>query len=399
MIYLTESQARRLTLSCQGLWGKTPFAKRESGVHQVIEQLGYIQIDTISVIQRSHHHVCWTRVPTYEPKHLHQLIAEKRVFEYWSHAAAFLPMRDYRFSLPRKEALRSGKKKHWHERDQQLQRYVLDRIAAEGPLQSRDFDKGDHATSAWWGWKPAKRALEQLFMEGQLMIQERRNFQKVYEVTERVLPAEIDTRFPTDAEMARHLIAVFLQAHGLAQEAAFTHLRKSWKKVVRKELKEMEEEGLIQEIRIAESDQSVWVWTEHLEQLPIRKKQAWVHLLSPFDNVVIQRDRLSFLFGFDYLIECYVPRPKRQFGYFSLPILFGEEMVGRTDLKADRKKRILLVQHLWLESPSAKDDSFIYQLSKKLWEMARVHDCDSIQVNHIHPPEFREVLEKSLQEN
>ena len=153
-----------------------------------IEHLGYIQIDTISAIERAHHHTLWNRNPRYKPSHLDQLLADKKVFEYWSHAASYLPMRDYRYSLPRKQAIKNGEQNHWYERDERLMKSILQRIDSEGPLMARDFEnKGKK--SGEWSSKPAKRALENLFMQGDLMVPYHRvNFQKVYHLTERVLP-------------------------------------------------------------------------------------------------------------------------------------------------------------------------------------------------------------------
>lgn len=389
MITLTNSQARRLTLNCQGLL--TKFAKREKGTREAIEQVSYIQIDTISVAVRAHHHTFWSRVPTYQPEYLHYLQAEKKyIFEYWSHAAAYLPMQDFRFSLPRKHAIASGEK-HWHKRDKKLMKWVLDRIKAEGPLQSRDF--GEHQRSGeWWGWKPTKVALEQLFMEGTLMVAERRGFQKVYDLAERVLPPHIDTSMPTPKEMARHLILRAIHAHGFKMDSEITYLRKGIKALVKNTLSEMVEANELVPLNIKGSDQLYYTTPDLLESIPgaIRKKQ--IHILSPFDNLVIQRKRLGDIFQYDYQIECYVPEPKRKYGYYSLPLLWGDSFIGRLDPKADRKSGVFYVKGLWLE-PGVEDYEAIAPVfAQKLIEFAQFSGCESIVIENSQPSDFGKVL-------
>ncbi len=183
-------------LSAQGLNGSA-FGKKKEGTLNAIEHLGYIQIDTISVVERAHHHTIWTRVNDYKKNYLEELIEDKTVFEYWSHAAAFLPMRDYRFSLYRKNLFATGARK-WYD-NKKITRFVYDRIAAEGPLQSKDFEE-QKKKAGWWEWKESKRALEQLFMEGKLMVAKRQGFQKVYDIDERVLTARVNDKIPSEKE-------------------------------------------------------------------------------------------------------------------------------------------------------------------------------------------------------
>ncbi len=187
-----------------------------------IEHLGYVQIDTISAIQRAHHHTLWNRNPEYELSHIDTLIESKQLFEYWSHAAAYLPMRDYKYSLPRKEAILKNEQSHWFQKDVKLMDSILKRIENEGPLMAKDFEH--KAKLGEWQSKPAKQALENLFMQGELMISSRKNFHKVYDLTERVLPNNIDTNSPSQQEYIRFLITSYLRANGIGQasECLFT---------------------------------------------------------------------------------------------------------------------------------------------------------------------------------
>lgn len=389
---ISLKQAKRLALLRQGLLRRQPFGKGKEAANEVIKRLSYNQIDTISVINRTHHHVLWTRVPSYQKEMLHQLLAEdQKIFEYWSHAAAYLPIEDFRFSLPRKHALNTGES-HWFERDPKMMNWVLDRISAEGPLQARDFKapKGYQKTEMW-SWKPAKIALEQLFMEGLLMVKERRGFQKVFDLTERILPSHIDTRFPDPVEYGSYLALRAIDAHGIATKEEMGYLRKAKrKKTIIEALSQMQEEGIIMPLKLHE--QVYYTRPEYLDKLPLRLPKKQLHLLSPFDNTVIQRKRLSSLFDFEYQIECYVPAPKRKYGYFVLPILWGDEMVGRIDLKAERKQKKLLLKNLVFESELTIDDTLLTALGAKLKALAQFNGCESLVVERTFPDVSSELL-------
>jgi hypothetical protein len=216
---------RRIALDRQGLLKTDCFGRGKRATLRAIEQLGYVQIDTISVVERAHHHVLWSRVPNYQPKFLDQLVAERKVFEYWFHAAAWLPMSDYRFALPRMAQI-NGERSWFEGIDRKLMHEILVRIEAEGPLRARDFEDTRASSTGWWDWKPAKQALEQLFMQGELMVSGREGFQKRYDLPERVLPDTVDTRMPTMDEYASHLIETTLRAHGFASIKSMTYLRK-----------------------------------------------------------------------------------------------------------------------------------------------------------------------------
>ena len=235
---LSIPQARKLALLSQRLPPLRQAGKAADNTLRAIEHLGYVQIDTISVVQRAHHHTLWNRNPNYQASHLEQLIEDKQVFEYWSHAAAYLPMRDYRFSLPRKLAMASGQQRHWYARDEKMLQLVLKRIETEGPLMAKDFDYTGQKMGEWQS-KPAKRALEYLFMQGDLMAPRRVNFHKVYDLTERVLPADANTRPPTPEEHARFLISRYLQANGLGLAEQMAYLLKGVKPLILATLQEM----------------------------------------------------------------------------------------------------------------------------------------------------------------
>ncbi|MEM7014391.1 MAG: crosslink repair DNA glycosylase YcaQ family protein [Verrucomicrobiota bacterium] len=391
---LSNHEARKLALLSQRVPPTKQPGSAAAATLSAIEHLGYIQIDTISVIQRAHHHTIWNRNPRYQPRQLDQLLDDNEVFEYWSHAAAFLPMRDFRFSLPRKMALARGEDEHWFERDKQLEKQVLKRIADEGPLFARDFDHNGKRTGEWQA-KPAKRALENLFMQGDLMAPRRVNFQKVYDLPERVLPESIDTSEPTKEEHARHLITRYLEGHGLGQAAEIAYLRKGAKPLIADTLLEMTAAGELTEIRVGDEHYHAFPGSLQLLKKPLARSK--LKILSPFDNLVIQRKRLQALFGFDYLIECYVPEAKRRYGYFALPILWDGRLVARMDCKAERKKSRLHINLLEIEPWLKKTDSFVEALRKELKPFLKFNGCSHLTVHKTTPKSIKPVLEASIE--
>lgn len=373
---LTIDEWLRLNLQRQGLL--QPAASAAS----VIRQLGYVQIDSINVVERAHHHVLHSRLPGYHPEQLQQAIADKEVFEYWAHAAAYLPMSDYRYSLQRKQQLSQGDK-HWFEPDEPLMREVLARVRAEGPLKASDFEHSSDQHGSWWDWKPAKKALEQLFMRGELMVVRRERFQKVYDLAERVLPPGIDTRVPDDDEFGRYLVNRFLNANGFGSEAQFAYLRKGMRPVIKRVLAQGLEAGELQRFKV---DGQQYFCPAELSAAPMIPERVW--LLNPFDNLVIQRNRLKQWFGFDYQLEVYLPQEKRIYGYYSLAILWRQQFIGRVDVKADRPRQCLLLQNLVLEPEYANrplDDVLLAELVRAIADYTRFNACERwklVRSNH-----------------
>jgi len=393
MATATSNKLRRIAFDAQGLLRTAPFGRGVDATHRALEQIGYVQIDTISIVARAHHHTLWNRVPNYRPAHLDQLVSERRAFEYWFHAAAYLPMRDYRFALPRMHALRSGER-HWFRRDRKLMGAVLDRIRAEGPLLARDFE-APKGGKGWWDWKPAKRALEQLFMQGDLMIAGRNGFQKVYDLTERVLPSGVGTSPPTTAEYAEHLLDTALRAHGFVAPKEVTYGRRGT--AIRKALKACLNarvgDGTLVEFTEADVD---YVARPELLDRNAPKLTARARLLSPFDNAVIQRDRNVAVHDFDYQIECYVPAPKRRFGYFCLPILYRDRLVGRVDCKAHREQRRFDLLHLHVERDVPDREQFASAFAAAVREFAAFNECDAIKVVKVSPSAWTAPIRSAL---
>ena len=403
---ISSELARRIVLNCQLLDGRAKLPKGKEGVAQTIEKLGYVQIDTINIIERAHHHTLWTRRPDFNPEILHELQSQdRRVFEYWGHAASYLPMSDYRYYIPlmRRHDNPEGKwmkarlKKYGH-----LMNPVLERIRKEGALASKDFETpADEKRGSWWDWRPAKVALELLFWKGELMITERQNFQRVYDLTERVLPDDTNTNIPDDNELGRFLVSCALSSYGVATEKEIcNHIPVAGKTIVINSLKDFVESGEVVTIKIAEDTKSdYYAFLDVIEKSKkLKRKTPCLHLLSPFDNLIIQRERTKRLFDFEYTLECYVPAGKRKFGYFVLPILWGEEFVGRLDAKADRKNKVLVIKSLSFEKGINDYGDLHSSLAEKLKDFALFNKCERIDLERVRPAKLKRTLNALLKE-
>ena len=370
-----KSQLRHLALSKQGLASQQQFGAGLSGTRSAIEHLGYVQIDTLSVVERAHHHVLWSRVPGYDLTHLNQLISEQQIFEYWYHAAAYLPMRDYRYALPRMRSIRNGESRYYRNIDNHLMNEILARVTAEGALRLRDFETGNRGEGTWWNQGPGRRAINKLFMQGDLMVCGRNGMEKVYDLTERCLPEGIDLSVPTLSEYAAYLFDTTLRAHGVFTWKQLLHLQrgKPMRDAMREVLDQRIEVGVVRAQDSADAP-TVYVDVKALDQAPTVDGGA-VQILSPFDNAVIHRDRLSSLFEFDYKIECYVTAAKRVFGYFCLPILYGDKFVGRIDCKAHRAEQRFEVLSLHIEDDTLDQDQFFPVLNDELQRFADFNKC------------------------
>ncbi len=401
MIKLKQQQLKHLcrrVLSAQGLLKYKPYGQGLAGARAAIKNLGYVQLDSISVIERAHHHVLYSRVPGYQPTMIEKLMQGGEVFEYWAHAAAVLPICDFRYSLPYKHAIKSGQT-HWSKNpDRKLMKELLARISSDGPLRSRDVKKqvdSNVKKSGWWDWKPAKRALEQLYMQGNLMVSSRKGFEKTYDLTERVLPSHVDTSMPDMDELATHLLDQQLRSYGLVSVKGITYLRRNTKlkTAVQNLVNERLSQGKVQQIQLP--NESMYLIEAEAFENSMPRVNNKLRILSPFDNTVIQRDRLNDLFGFNYQLECYVPASKRQYGYFSLPLLYREEFIGRMDCKAHRKERLLEIKSLHLAADLKGDEVFIEYFLSALDEFKGFQACETLIFGE-GPIDFKPWLYQSL---
>jgi uncharacterized protein YcaQ len=381
--------------------GSVDLPAGKEGVYQCIDRLGYVQIDTISVVERAHNHTLWVRRPDYDPQMLHELQAkDRRVFEWWASAMSYVPMSDYRFY-----AVNMNKPLNWHRKwyteNVELTERVLERIRAEGPLGSSDFKPPkDFKRGDWWSWKPSKIALECLFSMGELMVTERRRFQRIYDIRERVLPSNLDTTPPTPDELGRFQVRRLLGGLGFAAVDRVQWARWGSSPVDAQIIQDLIDAGELVAFEIGGiDDQRYCALTDRLEYVlnrPASDLTHIVHLLSPFDNLVIRRGWLHTVFDFQYKLEAYTPKAKRKYGYFCLPILWGDQFVGRVDAKADRKPKTFIVRKLAFEPEFSDYDALMPTFVDKLRHFASFNGCERFALEGTEPAHVRAPLEQAL---
>jgi uncharacterized protein YcaQ len=393
-VTLTLSQARSIILHAAGLSKPAQFGKGPEAVYKLIEQLGFLQIDTNYVVERAHHHAIYARVPNYQLEWLDQLQRDGRIFEFWTFAAGYIPMHHFRYSLPVKKAFLT-RRGPVTQMEMNLMKSVLDRIAREGPLMARDFEN-DRLTKStgWWDWRPSKVALERLHLEGKIMTSRKGNFQKVYDLTENLLPSGIDQSMPSESEFARHVIIRSLKAMGIAYLKEIVFTARYVPNTVKTEIQKMVDEGIVSTVKIEGLKGST------LYMLPVyHKKKIKItgdcFILSPFDILNVFRHRLRDFFHFDYQVECFVPKPKRKYGYFSLPILIGDTFIARMDSKADRKERMYLIHNLHLEKVKLTNQ-MITKLVESIKAFATFNQCDQILIEKCNQAVIAKELKKRL---
>jgi uncharacterized protein YcaQ len=348
-ITITPSQARAIILHAAGLSKRGQFGKGKEAVYKFVNHLEFVQIDTNYVVERAHHHAIAARVPDYKPEWLDQLQTNGRIVEAWTYATGYIPAHFFRFTLPVKESfLRRWKSLPQPEINSMNK--VLDRIGREGPMMASDFEN-DRVTksSGWWDWRPSKLALERLHLMGKLMTTRKENFQKVYDLVENILPRDLDMTMPTAEEYARYVIRRSLKGFGIAYMKEIVFSTRYTKSMVKEEIQKMIDEGEVCTVEIAGLKTSPLYMSAEYKKKKINLSDD-AFILSPFDVLNVYRHRLRDFFNFDYQVECFVPKAKRKYGYFSLPISIGDAFVARMDSKADRKEQVLTIHNLHFES-------------------------------------------------
>ncbi|MDQ0396309.1 winged helix-turn-helix domain-containing protein [Labrys monachus] len=344
---LSTAEARRLWLGAQRLDMPAPFGNGPEATPLAVEHLGYVQIDTINVIERCHHHILWSRIPDYRREHLVQAqSADKSVFEYWTHALAYIPTPDLRFFLADMKQHRAVPSDWFASVTKADLKKVLTLVRDGGPLTIRDIEddvlvEKDHA---WASRKPSKRALQFAFYTGVLTVSGRQGMLKTYELMERHFGWNERPKPATERQTLDYLVDRALRAQGVVSLDSICHLDAGRKPAVRQVIEaRMRRRQLVAVAVEGAGKTEHWAEPRTLDTLPAAPAEG-VHILSPFDPLIIQRKRLRLFFGYDHLFEAYVPREKRVLGYFALPVLVGDEVVAAIDIKTDRAGRALLIQ-------------------------------------------------------
>jgi uncharacterized protein len=345
---LSSVCARRIWLRAQRLDEPAPFGGGAEAMRAAIEHLGYVQIDTINVIERCHHHILFTRIPEYRREHLHQAQSvDRTVFEYWTHALSYLPARDLRFYL-------GAMRRDWARRSTWFTsvteadlRKVISRIRRDGALTIRDIDDDVlvEKNHLWASRKPSKRALQLAFYRGLVTVSRRTGMLKTYELTGRHFGWDKAPRAATEREGVDYLLDRALRAQGIVSLESICYLSASRKPALLRAIEARERRKELVPVDIeGAGKQEHWVRPETIEVDAGGGAERLVHILSPFDPLINQRKRVALFFGYEHRFEAYVPKDKRVFGYFALPVLVGDEIVAAIDLKTDREREKLLMQ-------------------------------------------------------
>ncbi|HEU0300758.1 MAG TPA: crosslink repair DNA glycosylase YcaQ family protein [Longimicrobium sp.] len=402
-IHLDQPAARALMLAAMGLDRRPRRRARKADVLAAIRRMGTLQIDTISVVARSPYLVLWTRLGDYDPRWLDELLAEGKLFEYWSHEACFLPIEDYPLYRHRMldHAWAGWRYAHkWMDAHRDDAARLLQFVRERGPVRSTDFERAE-TRGGWWSWKPEKRMLESLFTAGELMIARREGFQRIYDLRERVLPSWDDARLPSTGEVRRTLVLEVVRAMGIAKAkwvADYFRMDKTSTKLIPERLAE---DGGLLRVPVEGWKEPAYVHPDHADTARAaaagRLKPVLTTLLSPFDPLVWDRGRASEMFGFDYRIEVYTPAPKRVYGYYVLPILHRGKLVGRLDPKAHRKEGVFEVRKIHFEPGVRLTERLIAEVAAAVRDCARWHGTPRVEVRASHPPEAVARLHDALE--
>ena len=384
---LTNRDARRLFLHHHALAEQPTGPARGDALYDLIDRLGFVQVDSINTVERAHHMILFARRQSYRPRHLKPLLEkDRRLFEHWTHDASIIPAEFFphwqlRF---RRHAVRLRERwDNWHGQEF-VSKFddVLQRIREHGPVTSGEVGEDEERSGGgWWEWHPSKTALEYLWRTGSLCVCHRQGFFKVYDLTERVMPEQHRTHVPEDHETIEWACSAAMDRLGFATSGEIAAF---WETVSAAEAKtwcsEALDQGRLIEIEVECADgkrRRCFAWPDLLQRLDrVPEPSGRIRVLSPFDPALRDRKRTERLFGFRYRIEVFVPAPKRQYGYYVFPLLEGDRLIGRIDMKRDGD--VLRVRAFWPERRVKLSACRLKKLETALDRMARFAQCQSV---------------------
>jgi uncharacterized protein YcaQ len=387
-VELTADEARRIALRAQGFLGAPD---RRAGVHGILRHLGAVQLDTISVLARSHELIPYARLGAigrrtvdsayWTPTPEGTTVAWPHAFEYWSHAACILPIEEWPHFAFRRRAYRA--RPHWnHPLPDGVYDQVIKQLRAEGPLTATDLG-GAKKTSEWWDWSGTKVAVERALMYGEVVCVERRGWKRVYDLAERAVPEELLHDQLDDAECLRRLVRLAGQSLGVGTRADIADYHRLKGEQVDAVIADS---GLVP-VTVEDWGKPAWADPAALETPPRGRHRTT--LLSPFDSLIWERARTERIFGFTHRLEAYVPKPKRVYGYFTMPVLAGGRLVGRVD--PAREGRTLVAKQVTLDDPRT-----VPAVAQALLEAAAWVDCTNVRVERVDSAAVRELLVREL---
>jgi len=390
---LSAAQARRVLLAAQGFGRGTATAANPAGTRQLnllFDRIRLLQLDSVNVFERSHYQPVFARLGHYDKAALDALTFRKptartpgRYVEYWAHEAALIPLESWPLWRWKMKSLRErdAERYEWVRNNQPMLQWLRDELAATGPVTAREIEHdANRRTGPWWGWSDVKQGLEMLFRWGDVVTAGRTRFERTYALTEHVIPLELREREVSRADAHRALVAESARALGVGTASDLADYFRLKNVDVRPAIAELVDAGELVPVTVRGWNQPAWLHRD--ARIPRRIEH--VALLSPFDPVVWDRKRAERMFGFHYRIEIYTPEPQRQFGYYSLPVLVDDALVGRIDLKTDRQAGVLRVQSAWheegLDELASSTGALAERIVPTLREIAHWQGMDEISI-------------------
>ena len=381
---LSLDAVRGLMIAAQGLHNHPHPPATKKAVRSIIRQMHILQIDTINVIARSPYLVLWSRLGDYNPRWLEDLLTEGALFEYWSHAACFLPIEDYPLYRHLYDSWLGGRAHKWLDENSAVAETVLNHVRANGETRSSDFERTDGQKTNWFNWKDEKVALEYLFYAGELMVRKRHNFQRIYDLRERVLAGFEELPELSLADAHDQFVLNTIRALGVTKAEWIADYFRLSKTDAKAALKRLEKQDRLMTVEVEGWTAPGYIHPGDRKQAEAAAKgkipRSKTTFLSPFDPLVWDRKRALDLFNFDYKIEVYTPAPRRKYGYFTLPILYNNALIGRIDPKAHRKEGIFEVKALHFEPGVVVDDALVAELKSALQACAAWHTTPKVVV-------------------
>lgn len=401
------SAVRALILHAQGL-DKAGNSRQPTldAIYDTIERLNCIQIDTLQMVQRSHYVAIWSRLGKYDPSDLKKLVYDnghRRLFEYWLHAASIIPLSLYRYCLPQMRRFRERGGWIKDPENRPVFERVMERIRREGAVRAADFKNPVGERRSWWNWKPAKRALETGYNRGELMIADRVNFQRVYDLTERVLPGWVDTTAPTREEADYYLLERSVKALGIGtpgHAADYLHMKRG---AAKPHIEAMLASQTIVPVQAETFGGEVTEFIVHRDMLSLLEQAAAGQIsaqrttfLNPFDSLFWGHRRDTLFWNFRKVLEAYKPADQREWGYYCLPILHKDRLVGRFDPKLERKTGTLRLKALYLEPGIEPDETLVADTAAAMHDFLAFHEAGDVVIEQSDPPAFGERLVAAL---
>ena len=412
------SAARALALHTQAL--DTPPPDSTPGIdaiYDIVDRIGWVQLDTLQMVRRSQYVALWSRLGPYDTAEFDHLTFgnggiegrnDRRLFEYWMHAACIIPLSLYRFTIPTMQGhkYRQGRRRReWLEDPANIELLdaVLEQVRENGLARSADFERSDGRRGTWWDWKPAKIALEHLYNTGELTIANRVNFQRIYGITETVLPDWVDTTPPTEEEAYLTLFDKSARALGICapmQVPDYFHMKRTPAKPL---IQRMLDEGTLVPVNVELHDGTIAEQVVHRANLPLLDRAAngditpgHTTFLSPFDSLFWAKGRDTQFWGFQQILEAYKPAPQRIWGYFCLPILHNDRLVGRFDPKLERREATLRLKHLHLEPGVQPEDDLVSDIAAAMRSFMAFHDATDLVIEQSKPRGLRRKLLRAM---